>query len=151
MALARMWLQLARNVVPSVVVAFCGTADLQRKYRVVFSVLVVQLAVFEPQIPAECPACTAPLDLDDQDISIKEEQIGSMQPSGRQLLRIAILLHCVAMCGKIARVTFLVLIWFWRNLCQTLFSQAGVVEANSHTHLTLRAKWPTELARERMG
>ena len=112
LALAHMWLHLARTVVPSVVVVFYGTADLQRKYKVVFSVLVVQLAVFEPQIPAECPACTAPLDLDDQDISIKEEQIGSMQPLDWQLLRIAILLHCVPICGKIARVTCIVLIWF---------------------------------------
>ena len=100
LALAHMWLQLARNVVPSVVVAFYGTADLQRTYREVFSVLVVQLAVCEPQIPAECPACTAPLDLGDQDISIKEEQIGSMQPLDWQLLRIALLLHCVPICGK---------------------------------------------------
>ena len=75
---------------------------------------MVQLAVFEPQIPVECPAYTPPLDFDDQ--NNKEEQIGSLNLLDWQLLRIAIALHCVPICGKIVRAVFLVSIWIWGKL-----------------------------------
>ena len=83
-----MWQQLFRSVAPSVVVPYIGAADLQRKYRVVLSLLVVELALFEPQTPLECPA-HVPLDFDDQESSHKEEQLVSLG-FGRSILRHAL-------------------------------------------------------------
>ena len=75
---AHMWLQLFRSVAPSVVAAYIGTADLQRKYSVVFSILVIQIAVFEPPAPQECPVHTTTHDADDQDGSDKEVILGPL-------------------------------------------------------------------------
>ena len=145
-----MWQQLFRSVDPSVVVAYLGTTDLQRTCKVVLSVLVVQLAVLEPQIPVECPAHTAYFDFEDQDSNHKEEQLGPLNPLDWQLLRLAILLHCAPIWGKSLRATSLSWHGCGRKLCQTWFGQADFAEATGNTHFTLMAEWPDALARERM-
>ena len=70
----------------------------------VLSILVVQLAVLEPQIPLECPAHAASIDFEDQKRSRKEEQLVPLNQLDWQLLRLALLLHCLLICGKIASI-----------------------------------------------
>ena len=149
---SHMWLQLFRSVAPSVVAAFIGTADLQRKYRVVFSILVIQIAVFEPPAPQECPVHTTTHDADDQDGSDKEVILGPLHPVDWQLLRLAFVLRCLPNCGKIARFGFRGAAWCWKKIYQECFNSncTDVDEAITLTHLTLRADWSTVLAREQL-
>ena len=120
---AHMWLQLFRSVAPSVVAAYMGTADLQRKYRVVLSILVIQLAVFEPQAPLECPAHAVSLEVEDQEGSDKEVTLGPLYPLDWQLLRLALVLQCLPLCGKIARFGYCGTAWFWQKLSQKTLRQ----------------------------
>ena len=99
-----MWLQLLRSVALAPVVAFIGTADLQRKYKVVSCIVVIQLAVFEPPASHTCPSHAATPDVDDPESTEQGITLGPLHPLDWQLLRLAIVLHCIPVCGKLVRV-----------------------------------------------
>ena len=88
-----MWLQLLRSVAPAAVVAFIGTADLQRKYKVVSCIVVIQLAVFEPPASMTCPSHARTPDVDEPDSPDQGIYFGPLRPLDWQLLRLAFVLH----------------------------------------------------------
>ena len=113
-----MWWQLAPSVLPATVVAFIGTADLQRKYKVVACIVVIQFAVFEPPASMTCPSHATTPDADEPDSSDQGISFGPLRPLDWQLLRLAIVLHCILVCGKLVRAGWYGVTWSWQQLFQ---------------------------------
>ena len=113
---------------------------------------MVELALFEPQLPLECPAHATSPDVEDQETSHREEQVVHLNFLAWRLLRLALLLHCLPVCVKLARIGYFGLVRIWQKLCQTRIGCdetliAGLV---GPTHVALRAEWAAELAHERL-
>ena len=147
-----MWPQLFRSVVPATVAAYIGTADLQKKYRVVSCIVVIQLAVFEPPASHVCPSHTTSHEVDDQDGIDKGISLGSLHPLDWHLLRLAFVLHCIPICGKLARAGWRGATWCWQKVSQVHINTICLEtsEASTITHLTLRADWSNVLEREQL-
>ena len=147
-----MWPQLFRSVVPAAVAACIGTADLQGNYRVVSCIVVIQLAVFEPPASHVCPSHTTSHEIDDQDGIDKGISLGSLRPLDWQLLRLAFVLHCIYICGKLARAGWHGATWCWQNISQvrTNANCLETSEVTTITHLTLGADWSNVLEREQL-
>ena len=91
-------------------------------------------------------------EVDDQDGIDKGISLGSLHPLDWQLLRLAFVLHCIPICGKLARAGWHGATWCWQKISQmrtnTICLEAN--EGTSITHLTLGADWSSVLEREQL-
>ena len=145
-----MRLQLARSVLPAAVVAFIGTADLQRMYKVVYCIVVIQLAVFEPPASMTCPSHATTPDVDEPDSTDQGIYFGPLRPLDWQLLRLAIVLHCIPVCGKLVRAGWYGVTWSWQQLFQARTICLETCEDTTAALLTLGVDWSNELEREQL-
>ena len=144
---------MLRSIVPTAVATYLGTAGLQRKYRVTAVVLMVEIALVESHLPVECPAHVPPPDKEDPEISLREEHFAvHLNFLDWQLIRLALLLHCLPVSLKLGKAAYLGLLRIWSVLRQI---GAGVCEeplvagSDGYIDVALRSEWTAEMAHER--
>ena len=95
-----------------------------------------------------CPSHATTPDADEPDSTDQGISFGPLRPLDWQLLRLAIVLHCIPVCGKLVRAGWYGVTWSWQQLFQARTICLETCEDTTSALLTSGVDWSNELERE---